>query len=63
MSLPPISLLVRNLLYFKNKKKEIRVTRKKMERISEISEKKKKKKKERAGIKQPRSFEWKSFAE
>lgn len=44
MSLPPISLLVRNLLYFKNKKKEIRVTRKKMERISEISEKKKKEK-------------------
>ena len=35
-----------------------------MERISEISEKKKrKKKKERAGKKQPRSFEWKSFAE
>lgn len=46
MSLPPISLLVRNLLYFKNKKKEIRVTRKKMERISEISEKKKERKKE-----------------
>ena len=34
-----------------------------MERISEISEKKKKRKKERGGIKQSRSFEWKSFAE
>ena len=34
-----------------------------MERISEISKKKKKRKKERGGIKQSRSFEWKSFAE